>query len=142
MVEKARASPSRDRAEVPMNQRDLSKLPGQRFERLATLECREADPENRTVPASLSSETPVERWFGQEVLVHTTEAVDLSRAADGVPMLWNHNTDQPIGVVDNIKVVKGKLRGFLRFSNNAKAQEVFKDVQEGFLRNISIGYQV
>ena len=125
-----------------MNQRDLSKLPGQRFERLATLECREADPENRTVPASLSSETPVERWFGQEVLIHTTEAVDLSRAADGLPMLWNHNTDQPIGVVDNIKVVKGKLRGVLRFSNNAKAQEVFKDVQEGFLRNISIGYQV
>jgi HK97 family phage prohead protease len=125
-----------------MATRDLSPLLNQRFERTITLECREADAETRTVPASLSSETPIDRWFGQEVLVHQSDAIDLSRAADGLPMLWNHNSDLSIGVVDDVKLVKNKLRGLLRFSNNAKAQEVFNDVREGFLRNVSIGYQI
>ncbi len=125
-----------------MNTRDLSALQDGRFERFATLDFREANLESRTVPASLSSETPVDRFFGREILVHDPDAVDLSRAGDGLPLLWNHNTDEPIGVVERIKINDGKLRGVLRFSNNKKAIEVFNDVRDGFLKNISIGYQV
>lgn len=117
-------------------------LAGQRFERLATLDLREANAESRTVPASLSSETPVDRWFGKETLVHAADAVDLSRATDGLPLLWGHNPDQPIGRVDQVGLKNGKLRGVLRFSNNPKASEIFQDVREGFLKNISIGYQI
>lgn len=117
-------------------------LAGQRLERLATLDIREANSEARTVPASLSSETPVKRWFGSEVLVHTAEAVDLTRAAEGLPLLWGHNPDQPIGIVDQVALKNGKLRGILRFSNNPKASEIFQDVRDGFLKNISIGYQI
>jgi len=117
-------------------------LAGQRFERLVTFDIREVNAEARTVPASLSSETPVKRWFGSEVLVHTAEAVDLSRATEGLPLLWGHNHDQPIGIVDQVALKNGKLRGILRFSNNPKASEIFQDVQDGFLKNISIGYQI
>ena len=117
-------------------------LAGQRFERLATLDIREANSEARTVPASLSSETPVARWFGKETLVHTADAVDLTRAAEGLPLLWGHNHDQPIGIVDQVALKNGKLRGVLRFSNNPKASEIFQDVRDGFLKNISIGYQI
>jgi len=117
-------------------------LAGQRFERVATLEIREVNSDARTVPASLSSETPVSRWFGQEILVHAADAVDLTRAAAGLPLLWGHNHDQPIGIVDQVALKDGKLRGILRFSNNPKASEIFQDVRDGFLKNISIGYQI
>lgn len=124
-----------------MKTRDLSRLTGARFER-NTLHFGRVDPEARTVPASLSSETPVSRWFGNEILVHDAGAVNLTRAADGLPMLWDHDGGQPIGLVENVRLVDGKLRGDLRFSNNPKAKEVFQDVLDGFLKNISIGYSV
>jgi hypothetical protein len=37
------------------------------------------DKEKRTVSMTCSSETPVERWFGYEVLDHAEKSVDLSR---------------------------------------------------------------
>jgi len=110
--------------------------------RSMTLDRSAADLEARSVPASLSSEIEVARWFGREVLMHTPEAVDLARAAEGLPLLWNHNSDQPIGLVENVRLDGNKLRGTLRFSRNAKAEEVWRDVQDGMLRNISIGYQI
>jgi len=123
-------------------QRDFTGLAGARFEREASLSFREAHAETRTVPAALSSETPVARWFGTEVLSHEKDAVDLSRAAEGLPLLFGHNQDQPIGIVENVRLKDGRLRGLLRFSNNSRAREIFQDVQDGFLKNISIGYTV
>ena len=125
-----------------MKTRDLSRLAGARFERKATLDFRRVDPEARTVPAALSSETPVSRWFGNEILVHDAGAANLTRAADGLPMLWNHDGGQPIGLVENVRLDAGKLRGDLRFSSNPKANEIFQDVRDGFLKNVSIGYSV
>lgn len=110
--------------------------------RSMTIDRAAADSESRSVPASLSSELEVPRWFGKEVLIHTSEAVDLSRAEGGLPLLWNHNSDQPIGLVENVRLDGDRLRGILRFSRNAKAEEVWRDVQDGMLRNISIGYQI
>ena len=98
--------------------------------------------EDRTVPASLSSEIEVERFFGKEVLVHESKAVNLERAAEGLPMLFGHNQDMPIGRVEDVRVEDDKLRGLLRFSKNQKAEEVWQDVQDGMLKNISIGYRV
>jgi hypothetical protein len=45
--------------------------------------------------------------------------------------------------VDNIRVEKDKvLRGDLYFSSNSKAREIWQDVSEGFLRDLSIGYRI
>ncbi|MBK8184896.1 MAG: hypothetical protein IPK63_19225 [Candidatus Competibacteraceae bacterium] len=107
-------------------------LAGQRFERLAVLELREANADARTVPAALSSEAPVKRPWGEEILVHTADAIDLTRAADSLPLLWNHDAGTPIGRIENIRIKDGRLRGMLRFSKNPKAEEVFQDVREGF----------
>lgn len=130
------------KAETEMKTRDLSRLAGARFERKATLDFRRVDPEARTVPAALSSETPVSRWYGNEILVHDAGSVNLTRAADGLPLLWNHDSGQPIGLVENVRLDAGKLRGDLRFSSNPKANEIFQDVRDGFLKNVSIGYLV
>lgn len=117
-------------------------LKNERLNRFLSLDASAVDAEARTIPASLSSELEVMRWFGREVLSHEKGAVDLSRAQDGLPLLWNHNSDIPIGLVENVRLEGGKLRGMLRFSRNAKAEEVWRDVQDGMLRNISIGYQI
>lgn len=108
----------------------------------AELDYRKANVETRTVPATLSSEIPVKRWFGNEILRHTEDAVDLSRAADGLPLLFNHDSNVFIGAVRNVRVDEGKLRGDMVFSENSRADEVFKDVQAGLLRNVSIGYRI
>jgi len=100
------------------------------------------DKTQRTISAAISSDTPVDKGFGEsEVLVHTKEAVDLSRAP--LPLLLGHDHGgTPVGIVENLKVAEGKLRGLLRFGNSAKAKEVWEDVKDGILRNLSIGYQI
>lgn len=107
-----------------------------------TLNRADMNEEDRTVPASLSSEIGVERFFGMEILVHEPKAVNLERAKDGLPMLFGHNQDQHIGLVEDVRVEDGRLRGTLRFSKNQRATEVWQDVKDGFLKNISIGYRV
>ena len=46
------------------------------------------DEEARTVSLSFSSDAPVERWFGMEVLDHSPKSVDLGRLNDGDRFLW------------------------------------------------------
>lgn len=96
----------------------------------------------RQIEASLSSEQPVYRpGLGNEILEHTADAIDLSRAP--LPLLTSHDAgEMPVGVVENIRLVGRKLRGVLRFSDGARAAELWDDVKAGVLRNLSIGYQI
>lgn len=115
---------------------------GQTFERQIVLDATRVNIQQRTVPATLSSELPVSRFYGQEILLHSPEAVNLTRAADGLPLLFMHQQDSPIGIVRNVALIDKTLKGVLYFSENTKANEVFRDVQGGFLKNVSIGYSV
>lgn len=94
-----------------------------------------------TFDASLSSEQPVMRWFGEEVLDHSPGAVDLSRAADGLPLLINHDQNQLVGRVDNLHLQARKLRGTLRFFDTQAGQDA-RALLEGGHREVSIGYQI
>jgi len=101
-----------------------------------------ADPQARTVPASLSSQDPVTCCGATEILVHSAESIDLTRATGGLPLLFAHDQAQPIGLVDGVHLEGTRLVGVLRFGESTKAAEVFADVQAGILRNVSIGYRV
>ena len=100
--------------------------------------------EDRTFEFSFSSEYPVERSFGLEVLSHESGAIDLGRLNDGAPLLFNHDMDRPIGVVERAYLDEDKKKGVskVRFSRNAFAQEVLADVKDGIMRNISVGYRI
>jgi HK97 family phage major capsid protein/HK97 family phage prohead protease len=104
----------------------------------------DAQEDERTVEFSFSSETPVKRWFGNEVLSHDLKAVDLGRMNDGAPVLFNHDPDRVIGVVERawIDGEKRRARALVRFSRNSFAEEVLADVRDGVLRNISVGYSI
>lgn len=101
------------------------------------------DAESRTVEFPFSSEMAVERWFGDEVLSHKKDAADLTRLNDGAPLLFNHNMDEIIGVLEKAWIGDDK-RGYaqVRFAKTARAEEVMSMVNDGILRNVSFGYRI
>jgi HK97 family phage major capsid protein/HK97 family phage prohead protease len=101
------------------------------------------DEETRSMTFSFSSETAVERWFGDEVLSHESDAADMARLNDGAPLLWNHNRDEQIGVVERAWIGTDK-RGYtkVRFGTSARAEEVLSDIKAGIIRNVSFGYRI
>jgi HK97 family phage major capsid protein/HK97 family phage prohead protease len=122
--------------------RDLQTLLGQTLRRDASV--MSVDKEKRTIELSFSSEAPVERWPGEfEVLSHDAGACDLRRLNSGGPLLWNHDTDEVIGVVESAQVdADRKGRAVVRFGNSECAQSTWADVQDGILRNVSVGYRI
>lgn len=115
----------------------------QQMSRFAVFQRESVDVEKRTVEVAFSSEEPVERWFGEEVLSHAAGAVDLSRLNDGGAVLFNHDWDDQIGVIERAWVDADRRgRALVRFGNGAKAAEKFQDVQDGILRHISVGYSI
>ncbi len=113
-----------------------------RFERFMAIEP-QAATEERTVTASLSSEEPVARWFGKEVLVHSEAAIDAGRAESGLPLLLNHDHTAPIGLVKDLRLEGGRLRGTLHFHPHTEtARSAWDMVREGWLKGVSIGYQI
>jgi HK97 family phage major capsid protein/HK97 family phage prohead protease len=109
-----------------------------------TLEIKQVEKEDRTIEFPFSSELPVERYFGNEVLEHTRKAANLKRLNDGAPFLWNHNPDQVLGVVERAYIDEKKKRGYakVRFSEEEFADSKFRDVKNKILRNISFGYVI
>jgi HK97 family phage major capsid protein/HK97 family phage prohead protease len=100
--------------------------------------------QDRIYEFPFSSEFPVARYFGNEILSHEASAANLSRLNDGAPLLFNHNPDKVIGVVERAYIDGKRRRGYarVRFSRNAFAQEILSDVKDGVLRNVSFGYSI
>lgn len=104
----------------------------------------EIDSEKRTIELAFSSDAEIERFPGMvEVLDHRAEAVELDRLNDGGAFLFNHDWDKVIGVVENARIDSdGKGRATVRFGSSAAAEEKWRDVQDGILRHISVGYRI
>ena len=123
---------------------DLSRdLEGQLLKRAEVADFQVGEDE-RTIEFPFSSEFPVARYFGNEVLSHDREAADLGRLNDSAPLLFNHDPNKVLGVVERAWIDGKKKRGYVsvRFSRNSFAQEVLADVKDGVLRNVSFGYQI
>lgn len=112
------------------------------FVRSATVE--KINKEDRTIELSFSSDVELERWPGvAEKLSHTLGAVDLSRLNDKGALLFNHDFDQQIGVIENARIDSdGKGRAKVRFGKSTLAEEKWRDVQDGILTKTSVGYRI
>lgn len=108
------------------------------------LEFRQDETNDRTMEMSISSESPVARSFGLEVLSHREGDIDLTRLMNKAPMLKDHDASQQIGVVENayLDTQRGKLMSKVRFGRGALASEIFNDVKDGIRTQVSIGYQI
>jgi HK97 family phage major capsid protein len=103
------------------------------------------DEEARTVELSFSSETPVERFFGVEILDHKKKSVRLDRFKSGAAnLLMDHDRTDVVGVIEDVKLVSDPRRGTVtaRFGNSARASEVFQDVLDGIRKSVSVTYRI
>lgn len=98
--------------------------------------------ETRTVDFSFSSEYPVDRWFGKEILSHKDGSADLSRLNNGGALLWNHNTGDLRGVIEKAEIRDGRGFATARFSKSAAGDQLMQDVMDGICRNVSFGYMI
>lgn len=119
----------------------LRELNGKPLQRAMSVDLSTLDPETRTVEVAVSSEYPVRRWFGMEILDHSADSVQLERLNSGAPLLDMHDRWGQIGVVESAWLDDDrKLRARVRFSKSQHAEEVWQDVVDGIRQNISVGY--
>jgi len=113
------------------------------YSRTLTLDRASVQQDTRTVEIALSSEAPVERWFGIEILGHGEGEVDLSRMLSGAPLLVGHNTSDHVGVVEDARLDPDRVvRCTVRFGRSARAEEIYQDVLDGIRSKVSVGYQI
>jgi HK97 family phage major capsid protein/HK97 family phage prohead protease len=120
--------------EMPMRYRTID-LSGARF----------VDEDNRRVRVGVSSEEPVERSFGMEVLGHSAGDINMKFINSGrAPLLLDHDMSKQIGVIEEFKLDETAKRttAVVRFGKSALAREVFEDVKDGIRMNISVGYRI
>lgn len=132
-----------NRNEQITDENEIRKIVGSNQMRLTSnIQSGDIDEDNRTVAVTFSSEEPVKRNFGIEILDHNPDSVDMSRLLDGAPVLEDHGGG-PIGVVEDATIREDK-KGFalLRFSKNPKPTEIFNDIVAGIRKNISVGYKI
>lgn len=113
--------------------------------RAATIDRATVNVDERTVELSFSSEHPVARWWGIEVLGHHAGEMDESWIGSGrAPMLVDHKAtvDQQVGVIEKAWIADGKGRARARFGKGARASEIFERVQDGELSSVSVGYEI
>ncbi len=113
--------------------------------RAMAMEMSPIDDDKRTVRMAISSEEPVMRSFGMEVLEHSDEAIDLSFLKSGrAPLLLDHDPEKQVGVIESVSLDGSarRLRATVRFGKGALAREAFDDVTDGIKANVSIGYSV
>lgn len=110
------------------------------------------DEGERIIRVVASTETPVLRrsffaapWL--ETLGHKRGEVDLDRLKKGAPVLYNHNMfsrADRIGVVESAKLngKERRIEATIRLSKRDDVDDIWTDVRDGILKNISVGYTI
>lgn len=100
------------------------------------------DGGKKALSFSASSTEPYDRWYGTEILSHADGAIRMDRVKRGaVPLLFNHNWDDPIGMVTAGRIDGERLLVDADLFATERAAEIEKMI-DGGLRNVSIGYRV
>jgi len=101
-----------------------------------------AEGDDRRVVFPFASEMPVERYFGMEVLSMDESAMDLSRLNDGAPLLFQHDSDKIVGVVERAYIKDKRGYAEVKMANNDLGREMQELIKDGILRNVSFGYKI
>lgn len=108
------------------------------------------DVEQRTVELTWTTGSKGRRWSWDigsymEELEVSSKALRLDRLNNGAPFLNAHSSyelSDVIGVVEKAWLEGEEGRALVRFSQREDVEGIFRDVQDGILRNISVGYAV
>jgi HK97 family phage major capsid protein/HK97 family phage prohead protease len=119
----------------------LRMLEGETLTRSLSTEFR-ADAEGRTLEFPFASEAPVERYYGMEILSMDEKAMDLSRLNDGAPLLYQHDADRIVGVVERAYIKNKRAYAKVKLANNELGREMQELIKDGIIRNVSFGYKI
>ena len=114
-------------------------------QRAISMESPGIDVDARRITVGVSTEEPVQRSFGLEVIDHSAASMDLTFLRSGrAPLLLDHDMTKVIGVVEDVELDEDsrRLRAIVRFGKGSLASEVFSDCVDGIRRNISVGYEL
>lgn len=105
------------------------------------------DSSENTVLLAFSSEQPVTRNINgtdyNEILLHGVDNVDMSRLNNKAALLFNHDFDKHIGIIESASIDPDKVgRAIVRFSSVGLGAEKYQMVQEKTLTKVSVGYEV
>ena len=103
---------------------------------------RALDGEKRTAELTLSSETPVARWGDQEILSHDASAIRLDRLRNLGAIHLDHDTTKPVAAIRSVEIRDKRLVAVVQFGRTALAEDAWKNVQDGILRGVSVGYRI
>lgn len=118
--------------------------PGTMQRRSIDLAVREVKQEERRVTVSFSSEQPVERWWGSEILQHDDGCVNLERLNEIGVALFNHDRGYVLGKIENARLDAAEKRCYadLVFDRDDWTEYIYQKVQSGTLKGVSVGYSV
>jgi phage head maturation protease len=129
-----------------MAKRMISKMQGRALIQPATL-----NEESREVEVVFATETPVFRFGWEEdyneVLICEESAMRVERANKGLPVLDTHNSwtlSAQLGRTVKVWVDKEKreCKATVRFSQREQVKDIFQDIKDGIVTDISVGYRV
>ncbi len=121
------------------------------FDVRAVVQPESIDVENRTVEMIWSTGSRVKRvpWFSDpyfEELSMDEKSVRMQRLASGTAPFLNvhrkYDLSDVIGVIESASLGSGQGRCKVRFSKREDVEQIWQDVKNGILRNVSVGYAV
>ena len=101
-----------------------------------------SESEDRTLEFPFASEAPVERYYGMEVLNMDAKSMDLTRLNDGAPLLYQHDADKIVGVVQKAYIKNKRAYARVKLANNELGREMQELIKDGIIRNVSFGYKI
>ena len=106
---------------------------------------RPAAGDNPEYEFSFSSEYPVDRGWGKEILSHAPGAMDTTRLdAGAVNLLFNHSESDLLGRITSGRLDSTRQKGYCKavFSGEENAQVRRRQFDEGTLVNVSFRYKI
>ena len=114
---------------------------GETLKRSLSTEFR-SEEEGRMLEFPFASEAPVERYYGTEILKMDEKSMDLTRLNDGAPLLYQHDADRIVGVVQRAYIKNKRAYARVKLANNELGREMQELIKDGIIRNVSFGYKI
>lgn len=103
----------------------------------------QVDEENRSIRFPVVSDSRVEIFRGYyEILSHRKGALRMGKRQQSLSLLFNHDWDKLLGIVDKIEQDEHRTYVTVRFAKTEEGDKALQLVRDRVLVNVSCGYRV
>ena len=89
--------------------------------------------DKNTLTFSFSSESPVKRYFGDEILDHDERSIDMSRLnGNAAPLLFNHDPNIVLGKVQKAWVENRRGKATIKWATTQKQKKLEQMLSQEF----------